>query len=101
MFSREDFIETNTTLDDTDAFPDLALQLASVKFCILASEDDKGYFRVSFRSKGDFSVNDLARKYYNGGGHLNAAGGTLVCTLDKAIEYLLSVLPEYKELLNK
>ena len=36
MFKRSDFIQTGTTLDDTDAFPDLPLQLESVKFCILA-----------------------------------------------------------------
>ena len=48
-----------------------------------------------------FSVNDLTRKHFNGGGHLNAAGGTLECSLDEAIEKLISILPEYKEELNK
>lgn len=73
MFSKEDFIQTNTTLNDTDAFPDIPLQLKSVQFCILASEDDKGYFRVSFRSKGDISARDVAQSF-GGGGHLNASG---------------------------
>jgi hypothetical protein len=35
MLSKEDFAETNTTLNDTDAFPDIPLQLKSVQFCIL------------------------------------------------------------------
>ena len=61
----------------------------------------QGVIRLSFRSKGDFSVNDLSRKHFNGGGHLNAAGGTLTCSLEDAIEKLKSILPEYKEELNK
>ena len=31
--------------------------------------------KSSFRSKGGFDVNTFARKYFNGGGHFNAAGG--------------------------
>ena len=30
---------------------------------------------MSFRSKGNITVNDFAKKYFNGGGHKNAAGG--------------------------
>lgn len=73
MFKRQDFIETGTTLDDTNAFPDLPLQLESVQFAILASEDDKGYFRVSFRSKGEISARSVAETF-GGGGHPNASG---------------------------
>lgn len=73
MFRRADFVETGTTLDDTNAFPDLPLQLESVQFAILASEDDKGYFRVSFRSKGDISARSVAETF-GGGGHPNASG---------------------------
>ena len=56
--------------------------------------------RLSFRSKDDFSVNDLARKHFNGGGHLNAAGGTLICTLEDAVDIFKSILPEYKHILR-
>ena len=95
MFRRQDFIETGTTLDDTDAFPDLPLQLESVKFCILASEDDKGYFRVSFRSKGDISARAVAETF-GGGGHLNASGckifGEYEEVKQKLIDSTLSVL---------
>lgn len=73
MFKRQDFIDTGTTLDDTNAFPDLPLQLESVQFAILASEDDKGYFRVSFRSKGEISARSVAETF-GGGGHPNASG---------------------------
>ncbi len=95
MFRRQDFIETGTTLDYTDAFPDLPLQLESVQFCILASEDDKGYFRVSFRSKGDVSARAVAETF-GGGGHLNASGckifGEYEEVKQKLIDSTLSVL---------
>lgn len=95
MFRRQDFIETGTTLDDTNAFPDLPLQLESVQFAILASEDDKGYFRVSFRSKGDISAKNVAETF-GGGGHPNASGckifGSYEEVKQKLIDSTLEVL---------
>ena len=88
MFKRNDFEETGTSLDDTDAFPDIPLQLKSVKFCILASEDDKGYFRVSLRSKGNLSARGVAETF-GGGGHLNASGCKIFGPYDEVKEKLL------------
>ncbi len=88
MFSREDFIETNTTLDDTDALPDIPMQLKDVCFGILASQDDKGYFRVSFRSKGDVSARAVAETF-GGGGHKNASGCKLYGTFDEVKQRLI------------
>lgn len=89
MFKRSDFIETNTTIDDVGIFPDIPLQLQKVKFAILASEDDKGYFRVSLRSKGDISARDVAESF-GGGGHLNASGCKLFGEFDDIKERLIS-----------
>lgn len=88
MFKRQDFIETGTTLDDTNAFPDLPLQLESVQFCVLASEDDKGYFRVSFRSKGDISARSVAESF-GGGGHPNASGCKIFGSYDEVKQKLI------------
>ena len=41
---------------------------------------------MSFRSKGNITVNDFAKKYFNGGGHKNAAGGISKNSLKKTIE---------------
>ena len=73
MFHYSDFVETNASMDNLNGFSDIALQLETVQFSILASEDDKGYFRVSFRSKGDISAKDVAMTF-GGGGHTNASG---------------------------
>lgn len=88
LLNRRDFIDTNTTLDDTDAFPDILLQLQCVDFGILASEDDKGYFRVSFRSKGDISARAVAESF-GGGGHPNASGCKIFGSLDDVKQQLI------------
>jgi len=56
---------------------------------------------MSFRSKGVFSVRDLASVHFNGGGHRNAAGGRSHDSLNETIDRFKSVLPEYKEEINK
>ena len=88
MFSQEDYKETQTKMDDIDAIPDMPLQIEDVKFCIVASEDDKGYFRVSFRSKGDISARDVAESF-GGGGHLNASGCKIFGSFDEIKQQLL------------
>ncbi len=55
---------------------------------------------MSFRSKGKFSVNDFVRKHFNGGGHMNAAGGKSFTTIEKTIEEVKAILPAYKKELN-
>jgi phosphoesterase RecJ-like protein len=57
--------------------------------------------RLSFRSKGNFSVNTLARDHFNGGGHLNAAGGDSFVSMDETIARLKEVLAQYREQLNR
>jgi phosphoesterase RecJ-like protein len=56
--------------------------------------------KISLRSKGDFSVNELSRNYFNGGGHTNAAGGRSESSLDDTVEKFITILPQYKSLLT-
>ena len=76
------------------------LSMDKIRMSVLVTERDD-QIRLSFRSKGDFSVHELANKYFKGGGHTNAAGGTLTCTFEEAVAKLKAVLPEYQDLLNK
>lgn len=73
MFSHDDFVKHGTNYDELDAFPDIPLQIGDVKIAILASEDDRGYFRVSIRSKGEVSARIVAESF-GGSGHFNASG---------------------------
>ena len=93
MFKNSDFKETNTTSDELNIFPDLPLQFENVKFSILASEDDQGYYRVSFRSKGDISARDVAETF-GGGGHFNASGCKLFGEFDEVKEQLINSVLE-------
>ncbi len=98
--SKADLERFNYQIGDTEGVVNYPLSVSNVKMSVFITEK-QGCIRLSFRSKGNFSVNDLTRKHFDGGGHLNAAGGTLECSLDEAIEKLISILPEYKEELNK
>ena len=53
--------------------------------------------RISMRSKGHFSVNDMARKHFEGGGHRNAAGGVSKQNQNDTIAHFKEVLDQYKE----
>lgn len=85
---------------DTEGVVNFPLSMKKIKMSVLITER-QDQIRLSFRSKGDFSVHELANKYFKGGGHTNAAGGTLYCSLEEAVEKLKSVLPEYQDLLNR
>ena len=98
--SKSDLERFNYQVGDTEGVVNYPLSIANIKMSVLFTEK-QGVIRLSLRSKDDFSVNDLSRKHFNGGGHMNAAGGTLNCSLEEAIEMFKSVLPEYKEELNK
>jgi phosphoesterase RecJ-like protein len=53
------------------------------------------------RSKGNFKVNEIAKKYFSGGGHKNAAGGISDISVNDTIEKLKEIFNEYKtQLLN-
>ena len=88
MFKHSDFINMGVSLEDTSIISELALQIKRVQFSILASEDDKGYFRVSLRSKGDISAKKVAETF-GGGGHINASGCKIFGEYDKVKQMLL------------
>ena len=56
--------------------------------------------RMSFRSRGKFSVNDFARENFEGGGHVNAAGGVSHLGFDETVEKVISLLPKYADEIN-
>ena len=97
---KEELARFDYQVGDTEGVVNYPLSMKKIRMSVLVTER-QGMVRFSFRSKGDFSVHELAQKYFNGGGHTNAAGGTLNCSMEEALEQLHCVLPEYKELLIK
>lgn len=69
-----DLIKFNVKTGDTEGLVNYALSIQGIRLAAVII--DRGEERKSsFRSKGGFDVNTFARKYFNGGGHFNAAGG--------------------------
>jgi len=87
---------------DTEGFVNYALSLKDIIFAVIFIEDaQQRIIKMSFRSKGDFSVNEFARKYFNGGGHTNAAGGRSEVSLNETVKHFLSIVPKYKKELKE
>ncbi len=85
---------------DTEGVVNFALSITGVKLAaFIVERPDK--VKLSLRSRGDFPANEVCKKYFNGGGHRNAAGGTSTDTLEQVIKQFKSILPEYKKLLEQ
>ncbi len=94
--SREELHRFKHQVGDTEGIVNFALSIENVKVAVFMTER-KDRIRLSFRSKGSFSVNRMAREHFNGGGHLNAAGGDSFVTLEETIARLIDILPQYAE----
>ena len=74
VIPQSDLIKFDIKTGDTEGLVNYPLSIKGIKLAAVII--DRGEERKSsFRSKGDFDVNSFARKYFNGGGHFNAAGG--------------------------
>ena len=98
--NKSDLDRFNYQVGDTEGVVNFPLSMKKINMAVLVTER-QDQIRLSFRSKGSFSVHELANKYFEGGGHTNAAGGTLTCSFEEAVAQLKAVLPEYQERLNQ
>lgn len=80
---------------DTEGFVNFPLSINDIVFSAIFIEKE-GIVKASFRSKGNFPVNQFSKDNFNGGGHLNAAGGDTNLPIEKAIELFTQLLPDYK-----
>ncbi|WP_033961420.1 DHH family phosphoesterase [Psychroserpens jangbogonensis] len=86
---------------DTEGFVNYGLSLKGIIFAAIFIESHQDeIIKISLRSKGDFSVNELSRTHFHGGGHTNAAGGRSDLNMKETIEKFISILPNYKQDLN-
>jgi bifunctional oligoribonuclease and PAP phosphatase NrnA len=88
-----DLIKYDVRVGDTEGLVNYPLSIKGIKLAAIII--DRGEERKSsFRSKGDFDVNTFARKYFNGGGHFNAAGGFNKETLDEVVVKFKAAMKE-------
>ena len=95
----EELKRFNFKKGDTEGIVNYALSIEDIIFAAFIAEKE-GKVKLSLRSKGDFQVNEIAKKYFNGGGHRNAAGGISDVSVEKTIENLKDIFIEYEIQLN-
>jgi len=94
--ARHELEQYNFQPGDTEGIVNYALSIKNIIFAVLFTEKED-IVRISFRSRGNFSVNDFARTHFTGGGHKNAAGADSEKSLDETITYFVELLQEHKE----
>lgn len=82
-------------IGDSEGFVNIPLQIDNVD-CSIFAREDKDKVKLSFRSQGSFPVNKLAAEF-NGGGHLNAAGGESYATMEETLQKLESLIRRRSE----
>ncbi|QJD96793.1 bifunctional oligoribonuclease/PAP phosphatase NrnA [Mucilaginibacter robiniae] len=96
--TRQELKEFEVITGDTEGIVNYALSIAGIRLAALMVER-ADRVKLSLRSKGEFPANEICKKYFNGGGHRNAAGGHSELTLEQVTQQFKQLLPEYKTLL--
>lgn len=81
---------------DTEGLVNRPLAIPEVQYSAFMREESD-CIRVSMRSKGSFPVNKVCADHFDGGGHLNAAGGDFHGTMPEAIKFFRSLMEENKQ----
>jgi phosphoesterase RecJ-like protein len=90
----------NYKIGDIEGIVNMPLSIDGIIFSVLMREDtDK--IKISLRSQGAFPANKVAADLFDGGGHLNAAGGEFTESLQTAFKKLKNALPDYVEFLEE
>ena len=96
--SKNELTKYNFQKGDSEGFVNFGLSIKGIILSVILIEDiNENFIKMSFRSKGDFDVNHFARKYFNGGGHINAAGGKSYDDINTTTKKLVERIKENKD----
>ncbi len=96
---QQDLVKYDVKTGDTEGLVNFPLSIKGIKLAAIII--DRGEERKSsFRSKGGFDVNSFARKYFNGGGHFNAAGGANKEPLEEVVAKFKKAIEENRDQLS-
>ncbi|MEO0572990.1 MAG: bifunctional oligoribonuclease/PAP phosphatase NrnA [Bacteroidota bacterium] len=99
--SQEELDQHNFSKGDTEGFVNYGLTIENIVFAVIFIENqEEGIIKISFRSVGDFSVNEFARNHFDGGGHTNAAGGKSIASMKETVKRFTSLLNGYQNQLQ-
>ena len=87
---------------DTEGLVNIPLTMLGLRLSIFINEDTEhpGTMKLSLRSVDDFPCDQMASRFFDGGGHKNASGGKLHCTMDEAVERVKAAINSYADLLK-
>lgn len=91
--SKKDLLRFEIKTGDTEGLVNFPLSIQGIKLAALVIDRDEER-KWSFRSKGDFDVNEFARKYFEGGGHRNASGGRSSAPLEATVQRFIEAIKE-------
>ena len=97
--TKDDLMKFNVSTGDTEGLVNYALSIKGIRLAGLFI-DRTELIKLSLRSIGDIPCNEICRKYFNGGGHLNAAGGNSTEKLEDVVAKFKSILPAYSSYLK-
>ena len=99
--SRSDLRRFHFMKGDAEGLVNMPLQMKGHKLSVSLREDTERerLVWVSLRSVDQFPCNEMAERFFNGGGHLNASGGRLFCTIDEAVGVVKQAFDAYEQLL--
>ena len=92
--TKQDYADFDIQRGDTEGIVNQLMMMRKIKIACFITEQPT-IVKISMRSKGDFSVQEICQKHFNGGGHRNASGGYMHNTLVVAIKKLKEALPLY------
>ncbi len=100
--TRDDQKQFHFVKGDAEGLVNMPLQIKGLKLSISMREDTEheNLVWVSLRSVDDFPCNEMAARFFNGGGHLNASGGKLYCSIDDAVEVAEKAINSYADKLK-
>jgi phosphoesterase RecJ-like protein len=100
VVTEEEMDRFNHASGDLEGIVNYGLSIHGIRMSVLFSERDS-LVKISFRSKGAFSVKLIAERYFNGGGHRNAAGGRSIKPLEDAVQDFIQLLPQFETELHE
>ena len=100
--TRADLKRFNYIKGDTEGLVNMPLQIKGTRLSISLREDtDKdNTVWVSLRSVDDFNCTEMAAAFFNGGGHFNASGGRLNCSIEEAAEITRKAIKTFEDKLK-
>lgn len=96
VLNKYDYANFDIQRGDTEGIVNYMLMMKDIKLAAFITQQPQ-IVKISLRSKGDISVQEIARDHFKGGGHKNAAGGALYGSLTKVINKFKEIVPLYME----